>query len=136
MESMTTTTDPLSPARVEVALETATGQAQAWRRHDVPDKASTYETLAALARAPLDATKREPPAGLAEVIEATLQRVNFAVPLEVAEEVARAVEEFLTSHAAMGRAQVHIHGVDHDQEAIDIARRVVRAALGMKEELE
>ena len=152
MESMTTTTDPLSPERVEAALpwledvfdskmrgervEFGTGM-------DWLDSLDLHvETLAALARAHLDATKREPPAGLVEVI-AGAQDHNGLTMAEghmvdgdhdtLAAAIARAVEAFLTSDAAIERAiaRWYIHPDSNDEEA-DM-RAAIRAALSAPE---
>ena len=68
MESMTTTTDPLSPERVKTAIKYSEENRRYASGADLEDAIVFDETIAALARAHLDATKREPPAGLVEVI--------------------------------------------------------------------
>ena len=153
MESMTTTTDPLSPERVEAALEwlNKTGEVRAadqairlWARDPLPSDAKAVETariihghrdaLAALARAHLDATKREPPAGLAEVIagatcSAGVRVDQYAATLAPA--IARAVEAFATSPESVSRVSQVIWEIESSY-----LRAAIRAALGVKEESE
>ena len=130
MESMTTTTDPLSPARVE-ALEWTDGG-----RVSFCDDLQARETLAALARAHLDAAKRGPPAGLVEVIT---QVVNQQFPGkddrlpngELAGGIARAVEAFATTDEAFLRMTAAFHAPGRTYSEARVA--AIRAALGVKE---
>ena len=126
MESMTTTTDPLSPARVEAALEWADMCPIPPYRENV----NACETLAVLARAHLDATKREPPAGLVAVIAQQIV-ATFPGSPQLPSAIARAVVEFATSDAAMDRVDAAL-GSQGDR-IDDEARNIIRAALGATE---
>ena len=128
MESMTTTTDPLSPECVEAALKWAQGKCRMF------PEIREYSALAALARAHLAATKREPPAGLVEVIAGVTGRHGVRVQdygIELALAIARAVEAFATSPDAIDRAAVACDGTPagHDDTLY-----MIRAALGATEE--
>ena len=156
MESVTTT-DPLSPERVEAALEWADMCPIPPYRENV----NACETLAALARAHIDATKREPPVGLVEVIGTAARRYDYwtnatgtewliheivgADMVHVAtaassgeaqtyvdEAIARAVVEFATSDAAMDRVDAALGSLGDRID--DEARNIIRAALGATEE--
>ena len=149
--------DPLSPERVKAALEWADMCPIPPYRENV----NACETLAALARVHIDATKREPPAGLVEVIAEARAELSvwsesdgsrhyarrlsddgvfvdcadFASAAEarayINNAIARAVVEFLTSDAALMRAAVACDGTDADRH--DDPLYMIRAALGVKE---
>ena len=120
---MTTTTDPLSPERVEAALEWADMCPIPPYRENV----NACETLAVLARAHLDATKREPPARLVNVIKQQIA-ATFPGNPQLPSVIARAVVEFATSDAAMDRMTGFDALLDYE------VRDIIRAALGATEE--
>ena len=98
-------------------------------------EASLAPIIAAV-EAHLDATKREPLAGLVEVIRSAITRCDYgmgdvATTDDLAPAIARAVVEFATSNAAIERAAVACDGTPagHDDTLY-----MIRAALGVKEE--
>ena len=125
---MTTTTAPLSPERVEAALEWAD-------MCPIPpyqENVNACETLAALARAHLDATKREPPAMLVEVIEQQIV-ATFPGDSQLPSAIARAVEAFLGSRRSLNVMDQVFR--DHGHAVIsDVWKMAIRAALGATEE--
>ena len=124
---MTTTTAPLSPERVKAALEWADMCPIPPYRENV----NACETLAALARAHLDATEREPPAGLVEVIAQQIV-ATFPGSPQLPSAIARAVETFATSDAA-AEAALRVW-VKTKWRGGDGMRDTIRAALGATEE--
>ena len=143
---MTTTTAPLSPERVKAALEFVREELDVLARerasssyndalNDISratnDQLTTeYGTLAALARAHLDATKREPPAGLVEVIAQQIV-ATFPGSPQLPSAIARAVETFATSPESVSRVSQVIWEIESSY-----LRAAIRAALGVKEESE
>ena len=160
---MTTTTDLLSPERVKDAEAFIAAEIGAQRELLIASKdagwpnavlvhstgVAIFETLAALARAHIDATKREPPAGLVEVIAQQIV-ATFPGSPQLPSAIARAVGAFATSDAAVTKALVAWfpdYEDDYPREAARTTaeeddqyrgemRAAIRAALGATEESE
>ena len=168
---MTTTADPLLPARVESWLRRESQLREAYEHQaevasrrppeEPTDASRNFEyarernaVFCALLEAHIDATKREPPAGLVEVIGRAIEYCernledDVATAAELAPAIARAVVEFATSDAGISRALVAWfpdYEDDYPREGVGITaeeddqyrgemRAAVRAALGATEE--
>ena len=149
---MTTTTGTLSPERVKSWLRRESQLREAYEYQaevasrfppeEPTDVSNGYEytrernaVFCALLEAHLDATKREPPAGLVEVIagatcSAGVRVDQYAATLAPA--IARAVETFATSDAA-AEAALRVW-VKTKWRGGDGMRDTIRAALGATEE--
>ena len=133
--------DPLSPERIRQLLDQCDKSVVLG-----PIEAATAR---ALARAHLDATKREPPAGLVAVIAQQIV-ATFPGSPQLPSAIARAVGAFATSDAAVTKALVAWfpdYEDDYPREAARTTaeeddqyrgemRAAIRAALGATEESE